>query len=95
MRLPEELRRGLDRDQPTAVIVVDVQPESPAARAGLLIGDIIVSLGGTPITGPTDLKTVLRPDRVGETLTASVLRGGQARELLVIVGERPRRSDAR
>jgi len=95
VRLPEELRRGLDRDQPTAVIVVDVQPESPAARAGLLIGDIIVSLGGTPITGPTDLKTVLRPDRVGETLTASVLRGGQARELLVIVGERPRRSDAR
>jgi S1-C subfamily serine protease len=93
VRLPEALRR--DADQQTAVIVVDVQPESPAARAGLLIGDIIVSFGGTAITGPTDLRAVLRPDRVGQSLTASVLRGGQARDLPVIVGERVRRPDAR
>ena len=95
VRLPEALRRGLDREQHTAVIVVDVQSESPAADAGLLIGDIIVALGGTPITGPADLRTVLRPERVGESLTVTVLRGGQPRDLPVVVGERPPRSGQR
>jgi S1-C subfamily serine protease len=92
VRLPEGLRQRLNLDQPTAVIVVDVQPESPAAGAGLLIGDIIVSLGGTSITEPADLKSVLRPDRVGESTIASVIRGGEPRDLQIHVGERPRRS---
>ena len=92
VRLPEGLRQRLHLDQQTAVIVVDVQPTSPAASAGLLIGDVIVSLGGTTIADPADLQTVLRPDRVGESITASVLRGGEPRDLQVHVGERPRRS---
>jgi Trypsin-like serine proteases, typically periplasmic, contain C-terminal PDZ domain len=65
VRLPEGIRQRFSLDQQTAVIVVDVQPNSPAAGAGLLIGDIIVSLGGTSITEPAELKSVLRPDRVG------------------------------
>jgi S1-C subfamily serine protease len=92
VRLPEGLRQRLHLDQQTAVIVVDVQPTSPAADAGLLIGDIMVSLGGATISDPADLQTVLRPDRVGESITASVLRGGEPRDLQVHVGERPRRS---
>lgn len=51
----------MNLDQQTAVIVVEVQPGSPAERAGLLVGDIIVALGGIRITDPTDLRTVLRP----------------------------------
>lgn len=92
VRLPEALRQRLNLEQPTAVIVVDVQPSGPAAVAGLLIGDIIVSLGGTSIMQPEDLKNVLRPDRVGESTIASVIRGGEPRDLPMTVGERPRRS---
>jgi S1-C subfamily serine protease len=92
VRLPEGLRQTFNLDQPTAVIVVDVQPNSPAAGAGLLIGDIIVSLGGTSITEPADLKSVLRPDRVGESTIASVIRGGEPRDLQIHVGERARRT---
>jgi S1-C subfamily serine protease len=91
VRLPEPLRQRHGLDQPTAVIVVEVQPGSPAAAAGLSIGDVIVSLGANRITDPTDLKATLRPERVGESLTASVLRGGEPKELQVTVGERPRR----
>jgi S1-C subfamily serine protease len=58
----------------------------------VLIGDIIVSLGGTSITEPAELKSVLRPDRVGERTIASVIRGGEPRDLQIHVGERPRRS---
>ena len=91
VRLNEGLRSRLGTRQRTAVIIVDVQADSPAARAGLLIGDIIVALGGAPITEPTDLRAVLRPQHVGETLTASVVRGGEPRDVPVSVGERSRR----
>ena len=91
VRLPEPVRQRLNLDQQTAVIVVEVQPGSPAAAAGLTIGDVIVSLGAARIADPTDLKSALRPDRVGESVTASVLRGGEPKDLPVTVGERPRR----
>ena len=90
--LPEALRQRFNLEQQSAVIVVAVQPSSPAASAGLLMGDIIVSLGGTSITDPGDLASVLRPDHVGEDMTVSVLRGGEPRDIRITVGERPRRS---
>jgi S1-C subfamily serine protease len=89
--LPEALRQRFNLEQQTAVIVVAVQTSSPAASAGLLMGDIIVSLGGTSITDPGDLASVLRPDHVGEDMTVSVLRGGEPRDIRITVGERPRR----
>jgi len=92
VRLPEALRQKLNLEQQTAVIVIEVQSGSPAAAAGLSIGDVIVSLGANRIVDPTDLKSALRPDTVGETITASLLRGGEPRDIRVTVGERPRRS---
>lgn len=91
VRLPEAVRERLDVAQDTAVIVVDVQPDSPAAAAGVSIGDVIVALSGTRITAPEDLRAVLRPERVGQTARASILRGGEPRDLEIVVGERPRR----
>jgi S1-C subfamily serine protease len=91
VRLPESLRQRLGLEQQTAVIVVDVQAESPAASAGVLIGDIIVAIAGAPIREPEDLRGALRPERVGQRATASIVRGGELRDVEVTVGERPRR----
>jgi S1-C subfamily serine protease len=90
--LPEPLRQRLGLVQRTAVIAVNVKGDTPAASAGLVLGDIIVSIAGQPITEPEDLVTVLRPERVGETVTMSLLRGGEPRELQVTIGERPLRA---
>ena len=90
--LPEPLRQRLGLVQRTAVIAVNVKGDTPAASAGLVLGDIIVSIAGQPITEPEDLVTVLRPERVGETVTVSLLRGGEPRELQVTIGERPQRA---
>jgi S1-C subfamily serine protease len=92
VRLSEALRERLHTDQRSAVIIVDVQPDSPAAAAGLMVGDVIVSLAGTRITEPGDLRAVLRPQQVGETVTLSVARGGEPREIRLTVGERARRT---
>ena len=92
VRLPPSLREQLSLAQETAVIVVDVQPDSAAARGGLALGDIILSLGGTTITEPHDLRRVLRPDRVGQRLAVSVWRTDGVREIEVEVAERPGRA---
>jgi S1-C subfamily serine protease len=90
--LPDELQQRLGLEQRTAVIAVNVRSDSPAASAGLVIGDVIVSIGDDPIAEPEDLVVVLRPDRVGQELTVRILRGGEPRELRVTIGERPQRA---
>lgn len=90
--LPEQLRDRHGLAQATAVIVVDVKADSPAARAGLMIGDVVVSIAGHTIAEPGDVVVALQPDRVGTVVPTSILRGGEARELLVTVGERPARA---
>src|SRR5438132_1576137 len=90
--LPDALRDRLHLAQRTAVIAVNVKPDSPAAAAGLIIGDVIVSVAGHAIAEPEDLMAVLRPDRVGRAVTLSILRGGEPRDVEVIVGERPPRA---
>ncbi len=90
--LPDPLRERLSLGQRTAVIVVSVRPDSPAATAGLIIGDVLVSMAGHAIAEPHDLMAVLQPDCVGGVVTMSILRGGEPRDLQVTVGERPSRA---
>src|SRR5262249_30346463 len=92
VELPDPLRERLGLAQRTAVIVVHVRSDSPAAAAGLIIGDVIVSIDGRAIAEPEDLVVVLQPDRVGAAATMTILRGGEPRNLMVIVGERPSRA---
>jgi len=92
VRVPASIRERLSLAQQTAVIVVDVKAGSPAAHGGLSIGDVILSLGGTTITDPYDLRRVLRPDRVGQRLVVSVWRADEPRDLEVVVAERPARA---
>jgi len=88
VRLPETLREQLHLSQRTAVIVVEVQPGSPAA-AGLLIGDMLLALDGHPIADPFDVRAVLRAERIGQRVTASIVRAGEARDVQLTIGERP------
>jgi S1-C subfamily serine protease len=74
-----ELDRRLVRfhglSQERAVEVVSVEPSTPAERADLLTGDIIVSIDGRDVGGIDDLHRVLAEWPIGERLTLSVLRG--------------------
>ena len=86
--LPEGQRIDDARDE--AVLVTAVTTDGPAARAGILVGDIIVTLDAHPVESPEDLLDLLVGDRVGHDATLGVLRGGVARDIVVTVGERPR-----
>jgi serine protease DegQ len=83
-----ETQRGDDHQREEALLVTAVTAGSPASRAGLLVGDVIMALDGHPIEAPEDLLDLLVGDRVGRDATLHVLRGGAAREMVVTVGER-------
>ncbi len=72
-----------------ALLVVGVSGESPAAQAGMLVGDIVLALDGRPIESPEDLLDLLIGERVGRPATLQVLRGGAVADVTVTIGERP------
>jgi S1-C subfamily serine protease len=90
VRLPEALRNSLARTEKTGAIILEVEPESPAHKAGMLIGDILVSLSGQNIARFEDVQSHLQPENIGKTLDAKIVRGGAVQELRIAVAERPR-----
>jgi len=89
VRLPSELSVAAKRKGKTANIVLDVAPESPARKAGILIGDLLLSLDGHEVHHPGDVHSILGPDSIGKTFVAQLLRGGELREVRISVSERP------
>ncbi len=61
-------RQALDREQSVGLLLVGVEEDSPASKSGLLVGDILVSLNGEPITDPDQLLARLRLDLAGINL---------------------------
>jgi S1-C subfamily serine protease len=86
VRLPQALGKQLEQE--TGLLLVAVEPDSPAEQAGLLLGDTIVSLDEAPIRQHDDLLTSLSPDQVGSTVTLKIIRSGQLQDVAVVVGER-------
>lgn len=74
----------------SGAVVVSVEPGSPAAQGGLLIGDIITTWDGEPVHSAGGIYRRLGTDTVGRTVTLGVLRGGANTEVRVTIGERPR-----
>lgn len=76
--------------QPAGVIVLTVEPDGPAEKAGLLLGDVIVTIDGHPVTDTADVLAALDAESIGRPVTLDILRGGERRTLTATVGERPR-----
>jgi S1-C subfamily serine protease len=78
-------------DHQKALIVLSLAPEGPAASAGVLMGDILVSLAGSPVADTEDIQTALESHPVGQAVAAGIVRGGVSQTIDITVGERPRR----
>jgi serine protease DegQ len=71
------------------LLLVGITSGSPAASAGLMVGDVVLDFDGHAVDSPEDLLDLLRGDRVGRSLSLRVLRGGNAIDVDLTVGERP------
>lgn len=89
VRLPEDLVRALKLTQELGLLVVNVEPGAPAHKAGLLLGDVIVSLDSQAVGDTAELMAVLSADRVGTEIELGVIRGGRNERVRVTVGDRP------
>ena len=77
-------------DHQKGLIVLSIEHKGPADEAGLLVGDILLSLGGKTVTDTGDVQTALESVAVGQAIEAALLRGGAARQVTITVGERRR-----
>jgi S1-C subfamily serine protease len=68
-------------DNKMGALLAQVEPDGPAAKAGLLPGDVVIRLDGVDVNGVDDLIRVLDRDRIGRRLAMDVLRMGRLRAI--------------
>jgi S1-C subfamily serine protease len=88
VELPANARAALQRQQVSGLLVVGIEPGSPAEQAGLIVGDILTGLAGSPVSDHDDLLGRLASMPVGDPAQVELLRGGQLQFITVTIGER-------
>jgi S1-C subfamily serine protease len=86
--IPPTLASAAGVQQEQGLVIVGVEPDGPAERDGLFLGDVIISIGGQPVTSVEELQDTLSGDQVGKQAEISILRGGALQRVPVTVGER-------
>jgi S1-C subfamily serine protease len=89
--LSRRLRHAASLTQESAVMIASVEAGSPAARAGLLAGDVLLALDDVPVTGADDLIRMLAGDKIARRLEVTILRNGSRQALELIPEERVKR----
>ncbi len=75
--MPRPLIRRLELTQSSGVLMMGIEPNGPAERAGLTVGDVLLSIDGQTVGGVDDLHRLLTEERVGMVTPATALRDGQ------------------
>ena len=75
-------------------LISDVSPNSPAAKAGLQRGDIVLELNGQPVNGPDDLSVRISEMAPGTVAHLQIFRNGQNKDTDVTLGESPEKGPA-
>lgn len=87
--VPESLRAAAGCD--SGMMVINLADGAPAAVAGVLPGDIVLDVDGTPARRARALAAALGPERIGQPVALRLLRAGELRTLSVVITARPSR----
>jgi S1-C subfamily serine protease len=87
--VPEALHQATGQSQ--GLMVLGVTRDGPAARAGVLMGDILVALDGVAVAGTSRLAELMGLESVGQQIELRLIRAGAVQTVNATVGERPRR----
>ena len=88
VELTSAAQTALKRVQETGLLVVGLEPDSPAEAGGMLVGDTLVGINGNPVPDHDALFASLSGNVVGKSTQVEVLRGGQPQFINVTIGER-------
>ena len=84
--LDSDLAKSFKLPQPTGALVRSVEPDSPAAKAKLQSGDVILAYNGKKLSRSSDLPPLVASTSIGETVPLTVLRNGKERSIDITVG---------
>jgi S1-C subfamily serine protease len=87
--VPESLRDAAGCD--SGMMVVSLADGAPAVLAGVLPGDLVLDVDGTPVRRARALAAALGPERIGRPVSLRLLRAGELRTLSVLITARPPR----
>lgn len=93
VHLPDALVAAIGNGQQQGLLIVSVEAGGPADQAGLMLGDVLFSIDGEQVGQVEQLQEKLTGERVGRSIPVRVARGGEPREIAVVVGERQRQAD--
>ena len=74
-----DVAKSLGRDRPEGVLIADIYPSGPAARGGLQVGDLILTLDGQPVNDQASLNYLTSTHRPGDVVAIQFVRSGGAR----------------
>lgn len=86
VEIPAAQRAGLAQER--GLLVVRVEPGSPAEHGGLMLGDVLTAFDGQTLTDTDELQALLAGERVGKAVPVQLLRGGAVTTVEVTVGQR-------
>jgi S1-C subfamily serine protease len=89
VRLDANVAQSLSQPRRTGVIVMSVDADGPAARAGVMLGDVLTAWEGAPVTDVRDVMERLGPESVGSTVELGLIRAGVPTRASVTIDERP------
>jgi serine protease Do len=87
--LSEELAKAFKIENNAGALVAQVTPKSPAEKAGVLEGDVVVSVNGQKVEGPRELQLVVAAIAPGTKVEVKLIRDGKDKTVSVELGERP------
>jgi S1-C subfamily serine protease len=87
--VPRRHARAAEIDNAFGAMITGVEPQGPAAAAGMMSYDIVVRLDGEPVAGVDDLIRLLNAERLGRAVPVDALRRGQLRTFELNPSERP------
>ena len=88
VNLASPQQEALGRKQSTGLLLVSLEDQSPAASAGLIVGDILVGVKSQPVVDHEELQIALNNSGAGSQIPIEVLRGGKPTIFQVTLGER-------
>ena len=85
--LPDSLVTEFSLQTQQGLMIVNVEPQSPAAEAGMILGDILTKIETTPVAKLRDLQAFLEPQNIGKAIAVELIRGGKLKNISLTVGD--------
>lgn len=88
IEMTKELREHFGSSKENGVLIGEVEANSPAAKAGVRVGDVLIAIDGEDVGSYGDIRKGLRDKKAGDTVRVDVLRNKNRQTLVVTLAER-------